>query len=227
MRTFFLLLVCCIAFTGAGQRASAAGPSDETAKIRFDIPPQPLGAALFAYTRDAGAEVFVDDVLIAGRQSAPLHGAYDPEMALRTLLAGSGLAIRRAAPKAFTLVAIATREPSPDRPPAWSSDRTQLGFYASVQAAVTGMLCSRLDTQPGRYRAALAVWIDPAGVIARVRLLSPNVEGATRQALLAGIKGLRLGEPPPAALAQPVIFVVLPRAPGATGDCQPTMEAGG
>jgi hypothetical protein len=226
MRTFFLLLVCCIAFTGAGQRASAAGPSDETAKILFDIPPQPLGAALFAYTREAGAEVFVDDVLVAGLQSAPVHGTYDPEMALRTLLAGSGLAIRRAAPKAFTLVAIATREPSPDRPPAWSSDRTQLRFYASVQAAVTGMLCSRLATEPGRYRAALAIWIDPAGVINRVRLLSPEVEGATRQALLAGMSGLKVGEPP-AAIVQPVIFVVLPRAPGATGDCQPTMEAGG
>jgi hypothetical protein len=226
MRTFLLLLFCGIAFTGAGQPASAAGPSDETAKILFDIPPEPLGAALFAYTREAGAEVFVDDVLVAGRQSAPLHGTYDPEMALRTLLAGSGLAIRRAAPKAFTLVAVATREPPPDRPPAWSSDRMQLRFYASVQAAVTGMLCARLDTQPGHYRAALAIWIDPAGVIDRVRLLSPNVEGATRQALLAGMSGLRVGEPP-AAIAQPVIFVVLPRAPGATGDCQPTMEAGG
>jgi hypothetical protein len=225
MRTFFLLLVCCIAFTGAWQHASAAGPSDETAKILFDIPPQPLGAALFAYTREASAEVFVDDVLIAGRQSAPLHGDYDPETALRALLAGSGLEIRRAAPKAFTLVAIATREPSPDRPPAWLSDRTQLRFYAAVQAAVKGVLCSRLDTQPGRYRAALAVWVDPAGVIDRVRLLTPDVEGATRQALLTGVKGLSVGEPPP-AIAQPVIFVVLPRAPGATGDCQPTLEAG-
>ena len=81
MRTFFLLLVCCISFTGAGQRVSAAGAGDEAAKILFDIPPQPLGAALFAYTREAGAEVFVDDLLVAGRQSAPLHGDYDPETA--------------------------------------------------------------------------------------------------------------------------------------------------
>jgi hypothetical protein len=226
MRTFFLLLVCCIALTGAGQRASAAGPSDETAKILFDIPPQPLGAALFAYTREAGAEVFVDDELVAGRQSAPLRGAFDPEMALRTLLAGSGLAIRRAAPGAFTLVGIAAREPPRDRLLAWSSNRAQLRFYAAVQAAVKGVLCSRLATQPGRYRAALAVWVDPAGVIDRVRLLTPDVEGATGEALVTEVKGLSVGEPPPAAIAQPVIFVVLPRAPGATGDCQPTMEAG-
>jgi len=32
MRTFLLLLVCCIAFTGAGQRASAAGNAAKIAR---------------------------------------------------------------------------------------------------------------------------------------------------------------------------------------------------
>lgn len=218
-----LLAVCCQVILGAESVAVAAVREDEAGKIAFNIPPQPLGSALFAYTQATGADVFVDDALVVGRRSATVQGAYDRPAALRKLLAGNGLEIRRAAGNAFTVVAASVPEPPPDRQPGWSSDLRRVRFYAALQTTMRHVLCTQPDARPGLYRAALAIWLDPAGTVARVRLLSPNVGDEIGQALLAGMRGISVGQPPPAGLVQPVTFVILPRTPDFSGDCAAEM----
>lgn len=214
MRVVTAVLACWAAAASSDAGAATTGP----AAVVFDIPAQPLGAALLAYSQVSGAEVFVDDALVAGRRSAPLRGAFEAEAALRKLIAGSGLALRRAAHDAFTLVALTVREPPQDRRPNWSASAAHAGFYAAVQGAVRGVLCGRPDIVPGPYRAALAVWVGHSGAIERARVLTPELDGRTGEVLQEMLRGLAVG-PPPAGVSQPLVLVVLPRAPDATGDC--------
>jgi hypothetical protein len=183
------------------------------------IPAQPLEDALMAYAKATGVEVFVDHALVVGRRSRVVQGIYSFEAALQQMLTGTGLDIRRAAPRAYTLVAMPLGEPPSDRAPGWSADRTRGRFFTAVQAAVKQTLCAQPEIVPGSYRAALAIWTDPNGQVVDARLLGASVDVQAVRRLLDSIKGVAIGQPPPAGLEQPVTFVILPRRPDQTGDC--------
>ncbi|MEW6438754.1 MAG: STN domain-containing protein [Pseudomonadota bacterium] len=194
--------------------------------VVFDIPGLPLKEALFSYIDKAGVEVFVDDALVSGHRSAPLHGTYDAETALRRLLAGTGLEIRNAGPNAFTLVSVGASVPSADWRPSWSSDSRRLKFYAALQLTVQSALCDHVSAALGSYRAALALWLNPVGTISQVRLLTSSIDEKTGREMLARIRGVSVGTAPPASVVQPVVLVVLPRAPDDARDCGRPFAAG-
>lgn len=186
---------------------------------RFDIPSQSLEDALIAYASVAGVEVFVDHALAADQLSAPLQGVYGSEEALRHMLATTGLELHRAAEGAYTLVAPRLQEPPMNGLPHWAGNIEQRRFFAALQLVITRMLCTRPETVPGQYRAALALWIDPVGNVVNVRALGTNrYEQAVRK-LLSDMQPVSIGLPPPAGLAQPVTLVILPRSLDQTGDC--------
>jgi hypothetical protein len=174
-----------------------------------------------AYAKATGVEVFVDHALVVGRRSGLVRGVYSFEAALQQMLTGTGLDICRAAPRAYTLVAMPLREPPSDRAPAWSADRTRSPFFTALQASVKQTLCAQPEIVPGQYRAALVIWTDPVGRVVEARLLGASVDVQAARRLLDGIKGVSVGQPPPAGLEQPVTFVILPRRPDQTGDCAP------
>ena len=64
------------------------------ARLRFDIPGQPLGTALLAFGRQAGLQVTVDAATTAGKTAQAVAGSFTAEQALSQLLAGTGLAWR-------------------------------------------------------------------------------------------------------------------------------------
>lgn len=70
---------------------------------RFDIPAQPLPAALSAYAQVTGARLAYLPALAAGRRSPGATGALDERAALDRLLAGTGLLARQADGGAVTL----------------------------------------------------------------------------------------------------------------------------
>jgi hypothetical protein len=218
-----LLAVARVFFLADVQAASAPSePLDgggSADRLAFSIPAQRLEDALFAYAKVTGVEVFVDHALIAGWKSGPVEGLYDFEAALRRMLQGTGLEIQRAAPRAYTLVATAPREPPPGHAPGWSADRTRSRFFAAVQTAVKRILCTQPDIAPGQYRAALAIWTDPVGRVVEARLLGATIEAQNARRLLDSMKGVSVGQSPPAGLEQPITFVILPRQPDQTGDC--------
>jgi hypothetical protein len=61
----------------------------------FDIPSQPLAAALRAYGKASGLEVFYDGSLSVGRRSSAVMGTYTPLIGLRVLLRGTAMRRRR------------------------------------------------------------------------------------------------------------------------------------
>jgi hypothetical protein len=130
-----LLFVGSLISGVAGLRTAAASESDiapAADDLSFAIPAQSLESALMLYAKATGVEVFVDHALIVGRRSAAVQGVHGFDAALRLMLIGTGVNALRAAPRAYTLVAVA-HEPPLDRVPAWSGDITQSRFFAAHQ----------------------------------------------------------------------------------------------
>ncbi|MBV5325849.1 MAG: TonB-dependent receptor plug domain-containing protein [Rhodospirillaceae bacterium] len=69
----------------------------------FNIPAQPLGQALIAFSEATGIAVIADAALIVDLTSSPLTGTLTPDQALATLLGGTGLGYRQTADNTVTL----------------------------------------------------------------------------------------------------------------------------
>lgn len=63
----------------------------QAAPVSFAIAPQPLPAALAEFSRTSGVQVSAPASLMTGRTSRGVRGSMEPEAALSSLLAGSGL----------------------------------------------------------------------------------------------------------------------------------------
>ena len=182
-------------------------------QLQFDIPAQALREALFAYTKATGLGVLIDDDMTSGRRSASVRGSLTPELALKALLAGTGLDYQYIATAAFTLI------PAPIVPERDSS--RDENYFRTIQSVVKSTLCSRSLTLPGGYRVVLQLWISVSGVVLRSALLSSTGNAVRDRMLPQLLDGLPLGVAPPAGLPQPVTLIILPRAPDVTQDCGP------
>ncbi len=84
-----------------------AGAAAALSKIQlFNIPSQPLGSALVAYSNVVDNQIIYDSRLVAQRRSSPVVGLFSPDTALRMLIEGSGLTIRYTSARDVTLVAV-------------------------------------------------------------------------------------------------------------------------
>jgi iron complex outermembrane receptor protein len=75
--------------------ASAGAAHAEEQAIRFEIPAQPLTAALNEFGVQSGSAVLFKADVTGAKLSRPLSGAVEPEMALAAMLDGTGLSYRR------------------------------------------------------------------------------------------------------------------------------------
>lgn len=79
------LLAACLLLLSA----AAAKP------VPFDLPAQPLPEALLAFSQQAQVEVLFAFAEVSTARSTAVHGPFEPEEALRRLLAGTGFTARR------------------------------------------------------------------------------------------------------------------------------------
>jgi hypothetical protein len=75
----------------------------DTATFAFDIPREDLALALNQIARQSHIEIAYSAELTRGRISHSLKGAYTSEQALKILLKGSGLHVRRIAGGALVI----------------------------------------------------------------------------------------------------------------------------
>jgi hypothetical protein len=193
--------------------------ADPAGLVAFDIPAQPLAAAIERYSVVSGRQVVYDGRLAAGRRSAAVEGLLTPEAALRRLLDGTGLGPRDVAADAFLLVALppaaAASRPDPlanTAPPALVEQ-----YYGLIQARLRTALCADSLIRGGGYRLALGFWIGAAGAVSRTALLGTTGSADLDRAIDRAVGGLAVGAPPPAGFAQPVVLVV---TPALTRDCR-------
>jgi hypothetical protein len=180
--------------------------------IAYDIPAQALDSALAVYIKISGAQVFYETDLTADLRSMPVKGQFPPDLALRTLLGGTGLIGRRTDIDAFIITSASREAPgAPVTAFAWGSP-----FVSALQTGVLSALCRNSRTRPGNYKIAFELWIAPTGAVQHSALIGSTSDVARDAALTSALQGITVGMAPPIGMPQPVIMAIAPRD---TGDC--------
>lgn len=189
-------------------RPRAPAPETTGQFFSFDIPAQPLAAALNHYASITERAALFRSEVVAGRTSSAVRGRYTPEAALAMLLEGTGLVADRTRTgpvEAFALKVLA--QPVPSMPAAWAGAGDYPGL---VQARLWQALCGGIRTAPGRYRALLRFHVDAVGGIQRVQLLGSTGDTDRDTAMLETLGHVRMDAPPPAGMLQPMTMLILP-----------------
>ncbi len=184
--------------------------------IAFDIPAQPLAAALEAYSVIAGREVVYNGKLAVGRQSVAVQGSFTPEAALQRLLEGSGLTPTYMAADAFVLAPT----PAEQRTAGTASTAAVAQYYGLIQSGLRQAFCADSHTRPGSYRVAASFWIGSDGRVSRTKLLAPTGAKDLDAKIESKLRSLAIGAAPPSGFAQPITLVIMPQAPSIDRDCQ-------
>jgi Secretin and TonB N terminus short domain len=202
----------------------AAGAAMAQGRLAFDIPSQPLAAALEVYGDTTGLEVLYNSNLTAGRWSAAVKGAFTPRQGLEALLRGTGLTASYTDPEFFLLLpAPAFRQAAPALDAAAAADLAD--YYGRIQAGLQDAFCASGSPAPGHYRVAARLWIDASGDVRRFERLGSAGAPSLDRGIDAVLSTLDFGAPPPPGFAQPVTIVIRPQAPGLTMGCPAAGEA--
>ena len=108
MNTLSKRLLCGAAAITMLASAGAAYAAEEA--VRFEIPAQPLTAALNEFGVQSGSAVLFKADVTGAKVSRPLSGSAEPEMALAAMLDGTGLSYRREG-DAFVIVQGGSADP--------------------------------------------------------------------------------------------------------------------
>ncbi len=203
-------LAAGFALAGAGQMSDAVADQRNAyaapvGSIAFDVPAQPLVTALESYSVASGWQVIYDGNLATGRRSTAVKGFFAPSVALRMLLAGTGLIPQYMATDGVMLVPDSVRQEAiGDGGPPFR------GYYGRVQAGLKRAFCADRQIRSGAYRIALGFWIGASGAVTRVVALGSTGKTEIDAAFDRAVHMLSIGDPPPAGFSQPVVIVVTP-----------------
>jgi hypothetical protein len=173
--------------------------------VEFDIPEQPLAAALERFMSLSNVTIVVDSAIIGARRSSAVRGALSPDGALQSLLEGTGLDSQRIGQGAYTLAPLPLNAEARLRLPRY------MDYAAAVQRAVMAALCRADDTSPIRYRAVIRLWLNPDGK-AKLAELAVSTGNPGRDTAITAVLGrVEVGLPVPSNLPQPVKLAIAPR----------------
>jgi hypothetical protein len=209
-----------LSLVALGSAESAVGQTDarpvgrDDAPISFNIPAQPLTHALDAYSATTGLMVLYDSHLAEERRSTAVSGELAPDVAIRVLLEGTGLAVFSAG-RAFGI------EVELSDPQSGTGDfkAADMPYLALVQRTIQRVFCEREKTKPGQYRAALQFRIGAAGEIMSPDLLSSTGDRQRDLMIVEALGRLRVPLNPPPGMAQPLSMIISPRPLAQSGDC--------
>ncbi|MHA7686004.1 TonB family protein [Cupriavidus sp. PET2-C1] len=193
----------------AGEQPASPAAHPPGQLLDFDIPAQPLAAALNRYASLSGWPILFHGRMVAGRTSSAVQGRYRPEAALQRLLDGTGLAPEKVSggpADAYVLKesdaqAIVARAAAP---------AVDLDYGGRIQAHIWQALCADARTVPGTYRSLLRFRVDTSGRVHAVRMFSSTGDGRRDAAVLETLRRVRMDRSPPPGMAQPLTMLVLP-----------------
>ncbi|MEP9360960.1 STN domain-containing protein [Sphingomonas sp. KR3-1] len=199
-----------------------ARPGGGNQRIAFDIPAQPLDAALTSYFRASGVQLLYDSALTAGRRSNAVRGSLTPREALRQLLLGTGLIARYSRANA----AIITSPDSSDTTPLVPLGRVvvrervtasprasaiqRMAFYAQLSDELEAHLRRDRRTDRLTFSVHASIQIAPGGKLEHVRI-ERGQDPRAEQAIAEVLSG-KIVSPPPEGIAQPLLVVLKGKA---------------
>ncbi|MET0879200.1 MAG: STN domain-containing protein, partial [Tardiphaga sp.] len=163
-------LAAIVTATAAGDNRPAPAP------LSFNIPRQPLAAALQAYSTVTGAQLLYESSAATGRVSTAVEGTFSRDHALRMLLTDTDLKVNYTRANSITL---APASIDGDEPPATVFARTDLtldtlrvrntveradagqlrAYEGVIQADIQQALKKDGRTRNGSYSAGIKLWI--------------------------------------------------------------------
>lgn len=197
--------------------------------IKFQIPGQPLAAALQAYSKITGMQLLYESGAAGDRLSVPVEGEYTRDTALRMLLADTDLVIRYTRSNSITLVPASA---DPDAPPEAvfggqvdltldtlvvrrqrpSSDPSQLRAYSGIiQSDIQHALRKEAKTRSGAYSAGIKLWIDNPRTVRKTELFRSSGDQERDETIARVLDGLQVSQAPPANTPQPVMVMITVR----------------
>ncbi|MEW6436165.1 MAG: STN domain-containing protein [Pseudomonadota bacterium] len=199
-RLSVLVVWAGICFGAQEDRSAAEQRLTTEHPIAFDIPSQPLVAAIERYSIISSLQVIYDASLATGRRSTAIKGEYTAAAALSRLLSGTGLKPDYVAADGAMLV------PNP------IEVRTLfIRYYGHVQTGLRRALCADPRLRAGSYRLAFGVWIGRTGAVSRVVLLGSTGKSDVDAIFDRLISNLSFGRAPPLDFAQPIVVLVTPK----------------
>ncbi len=182
-------------------------------RLDFDIPAQALATALEQYGKVSGLNGLYDSNLLIDRRSVAVRGRMSSNVAIATLLQGTGLVAVRATPTSFTLSRVSAEAIAQE------GQQEQLAYYGRIQASLQAALCNAGDAQPGSYRIGMRLWIDSTGQVTHHERVTSSGSTKTDASIDAAVERMHIEMSPPPGAAQPVAIVVRPQAAGVTMTC--------
>lgn len=205
------LLLMCPSITTNGY-AEPLNTKTQNTKIRLDIPSQPLADALVAFGSSANLEVFYDGALAVGRRSTAISGEFAPIDALNLLLRSTGY-VPRAAPDGGGVTIV----PDIRKADAALPGRYE-AYFAVLQRSLMAGLCG-IDPVVTGQRFVVNFWLDPSGSVSQADVFGLSQYPSSRDRISAALRKVRVKEPPPVDLPQPVTLAVYPPGVGEATGC--------
>lgn len=215
-----LWMLCGLTAPAWGATDSADAPQDNTVShntqqlFDFDIPAQSLAGALNRYAEVSGQSTVFSSEMVSGRTSSPLQGRFASGQALRRLLEGTGLTAEKHN-STFGEIYLLKDDGKPDAAGSGIDALfSQGGYPGLIQTRIWQALCTDAFTAPGSYRILFRFRVDTTGRIANVRLLSSTGNRRRDAALLTSLQRVQIELPPPAAVVQqPLTMLLSPHGP--------------
>ncbi|WKA26113.1 STN domain-containing protein [Bradyrhizobium roseum] len=218
-RATLLLGVLAVSMPAAAQERSQHGQASAPSQaITFDIPAQPLASALQSFGRLTQLELFYESSLMIDRRSSLVRGDLAPDAALRLLLKGTGFTIA-----SFSRGTITILPPMPTSAAELAQIKRKAGaftpYLALLQLGLRSVFCRQPDLLVEKEELLVRLRIGPSGVVSFAELLSSTGSPQHDLAYLSALRSLSVGEPPPAAMPQPVTLMILPRDQRQVAEC--------
>lgn len=192
-----------------------ARPAPRHVRMHFDIPAQPLQAALDAHGAVTGWSAFYGADSIGDAQSVAVQGWYTPDAALRLLVDAAHLSVQYTAADAFVLEPGAANDAAMAAAPL-PRDPVYEGL---LQSRMREVFCRDARIAPGNYRVAVSFHVDGEGRIERPVLLDPTGDQTRDDVILQALRQVRTGLAP-SRPAQSFVMLIVPKASAAGRDCE-------
>lgn len=173
------------AMVGLGFQTAALA---EEARIRLDIPAQPLSSALDALRAQSNIQLLYSADLVGNRSVPALKGEFSAQEALGRLLRGTGLDVQGSGQGGFAIVRTEGADSSKTMPEVViTSDRDQVTSFTLAGEALTAKRSGKSDTAR-LLDDILGVTVAGAGGVSAL----PSVQGLGDQRVLTLVDGMQL-----------------------------------
>lgn len=209
--------------------AQSASSEDQ----HYDIPAQPLASALVSFANRARVSIAYDEDLIAKLRSTPAKGRLSPQIALATLLQGTGLTARFTGPRSViifdprspeaaaqaTVAGIATNRPTMTFDLAVVSAPRRIGrdpaamteYLRRAENEVQAMFAGDPAYQGSAFDMRIAITVTVNGTVESVTLLRPSGNEARDALVRELVLGRQIGAPPPEGVGRRLQFHIAGR----------------